>query len=181
MIAFVATDLLWILAACFALIWLLVEGRHGKVTLACATVIGLVLVLVLILIAGAVHNDPRPFVDNPALRPLISHGPDNGFPSDHSAAAALIATLVILRHRWFGAALAVGALAVAWARVAAHVHHVQDVVAGLAIGAAAGWAGALLAGVLITRVAARTDTRIGNAVHTLTAPTKQSGGSAVNR
>jgi membrane-associated phospholipid phosphatase len=171
MIALVATYLLWVLAACFGLVWLLAEGRSGKVTLAAATVIGLVLVLVLIVIAGALHNDPRPFVDNPALRPLISHAPDNGFPSDHSAAAALIATLVILRHRWYGAVFGIGALAVAWARVAAHVHHVQDVVAGLVIGGVAGWAGLFLAGVLINKVTARTDTRIGGAVHALMGPT----------
>lgn len=161
MIAFVATYLLWVLAACFALIWLLAEDHRGKVNLAAAAVTGLALVLVLITIAGALHTDPRPFVQNPALHPLIPHAPDNGFPSDHAAAAALIATLVILRHRWYGAALTIGALAVAWSRTSAHVHHVQDVAAGLAIGAAAGWAAALLAGVLITRAAARTNTRIG--------------------
>jgi membrane-associated phospholipid phosphatase len=33
---------------------------------------------------------------------------------------------------------------VAWARVAAHVHHAEDVVAGLAIGAAAGLIAVLL-------------------------------------
>jgi membrane-associated phospholipid phosphatase len=37
-----------------------------------------------------------------------------------------------------GALATVGAVLIAAARVAAHVHHVQDVVAGLTIGAAAG-------------------------------------------
>lgn len=169
MIAFVATYVLYLMVAGFGLIWLLAENRRGKVDLGLAAVIGLALVLVLIVIAGAVHSDPRPFVQNPALHPLIRHAADNGFPSDHSAAAGLIATLVILRHRWWGAVLAIVALAVAWSRVAAHVHHVQDVVAGLAFGAVAAWVGTLLAAVLISRLAGRTDTRIGRALHSLSA------------
>lgn len=165
MIAFIATYLLWVLVGCFALVWLLAEGRRGKVSVGLAAVIGLVVVLVLITVAGALHSDPRPFVDNPALHPLIQHAPDNGFPSDHASAAALIATLVFLRHRWYGALLAIGALAVAWSRVAAHVHHVQDVVAGLVFGGAAAWIGMLIAAALITRLAAHTDTRIGRAIN----------------
>lgn len=165
MIAWTATYVLYLMAAGFALIWLLAEDRRGKVQLGVAALIGLVLVLVLIVIAGAVHSDPRPFVQNPALHPLIPHAADNGFPSDHACAAALIATLVLLRHRWWwGAVLAVGALTVAWSRVAAHVHHVQDVVAGLIIGPVGAWLGTLLAAALISWLAARPETRIGGAL-----------------
>ncbi|MGH3191020.1 MAG: hypothetical protein ACRDOL_28000, partial [Streptosporangiaceae bacterium] len=50
------------------------------------------------------------------------------------AAAGLIAALVLWRSRAWGALFGVAALLVAAARVLSHVHHVQDVVAGLAFG-----------------------------------------------
>jgi undecaprenyl-diphosphatase len=69
---------------------------------------------------------------------LFPHPADNGFPSDHSAAAGLLVALVIRYQRLIGALLGVCAVLVAVARVAAHVHHAQDVVAGLGIGVVAG-------------------------------------------
>jgi undecaprenyl-diphosphatase len=94
-------------------------------------------------------------VHDPASKPLFPHPADNGFPSDHSAAAGLLTALVVRYRRILGAAVAVGAALVAWARVAAHVHHGQDVIAGLAIGVVAGllaiWLAGLLADVLRRR------------------------------
>jgi undecaprenyl-diphosphatase len=154
-VGFVAEYLLYAMAVAFAAIWLFAEDRPGKVRLLVSAVIGLVLVLVLIKLAAAVHDDPRPFVQNPALHPLFPHAADNGFPSDHSAAAALIAMLVWLRHRWYGSLLAVCAVLIGAARVAAHVHHVQDIVAGLLIGALAAWLAGVVAAWLIGRFAGR--------------------------
>lgn len=156
-----ASYLLWVLVAGFAAIWWLAEDRRGKVTLALAAVLGVAVVGVLILVAGALHTDPRPFVANPSIHPLIAHAPDNGFPSDHSAAAGLIATLIALRHRWYGAAMAIGAVAIAAARVAAHVHHVQDVAAGLALGAVAALVAYAAARAITAWLAHRPDTAIG--------------------
>jgi undecaprenyl-diphosphatase len=83
---------------------------------------------------------------------LFPHPADNGFPSDHSAAAGLLAALVLRYKRWLGAVVAVGAVAIAWARVAAHVHHAEDVVAGLGVGLAAGAVAAWLVHLLVRRV-----------------------------
>lgn len=48
-----------------------------------------------------------------------------------------------------GAGVAVGAAVVAWGRVAAHVHHAQDVLAGLALGATAAGLGIWVVGRLL--------------------------------
>jgi membrane-associated phospholipid phosphatase len=136
-IEFAAQYLLFIMVAGFAVFWLLHERRFAKVRLGAAAVGGLLLTLAFIYLAGKLHSDPRPFVQNPALHPLIPHARDNGFPSDHSAAAGLIAALVAWRSRAYGLLFAIGAVAVAAARVAAHLHHVQDVAAGLALGVVA--------------------------------------------
>lgn len=144
------------MCAGFALAWLVYERGWGRWRLAAAAVLGLGLTLVGIVIAGHLHTDPRPFVQDPSLTPLFSHAPDNGFPSNHSAAAGLIAALVLLRRRWLiGLGLAGCAVAVGAARVAAHVHHVQDIVAGLLIGAAAAAIALVLVALLSSRLAAR--------------------------
>lgn len=134
-IVFVAQYLLYIMMAGFVIYWLLGEGwPEGKVRLGATAVAGLVLTLVFIYVGGMLHSDPRPFVQDPSLKPLFSHPADNGFPSDHSAAAGLIAALMLWRSRAWGALFCVAALLVAAARVLSHVHHVQDVAAGLAFG-----------------------------------------------
>jgi membrane-associated phospholipid phosphatase len=133
-IAFLANYLLYLIAVAAGTIWVLREDRAGKLELAATGVLGLALTFVLITVAAHLHTDPRPFVSNPALHPLISHSADNGFPSDHCAVAALVAACVWLRHRVAGAVLAGATVVLGAARVAAHVHHVQDVVAGVVIG-----------------------------------------------
>lgn len=147
LVVLAAQDLLYVLAAVAVVVWLLLS-RAGKLQLAVEAVAGLVVVGIGIWLAGHLHTDPRPFVSD-GTPALFAHPADNGFPSDHSAAAALLATVVARHRRVVGALLAVGAGVVAWARVAAHVHHAQDVVAGLGIGVVAGLAGIWLAGLLL--------------------------------
>jgi membrane-associated phospholipid phosphatase len=156
LIAWTAQNLLWLMVAGFAAIWLFIETRPRKLQVAVEAAIGLVLALALLYVAKSVHHDPRPFVQNPHIRPLFAHGRDDGFPSDHSLAAGLIATLVLLRHRLLGLPFVAAALAIAWARVAAHVHHLQDVAAGLLLGALAAVLASLLVTPLLNRVTART-------------------------
>lgn len=156
-IEFAAQYLLFILVAGFAVFWLFGTDRAGKLRLGGAAVIGLVLAVVFLVVAGKLHSDPRPFVQNPRLHPLFQHGRDNGFPSDHSIAAGLIAGLVLFRSRLWGAVFAVGAFCVAAARVAAHVHHVQDVVAGLILGGVAAVLGYYAAGAVLAILRSRTN------------------------
>lgn len=153
-IVWTAQYLLFVLAAVFVLVWLFAENWRGRIFLAISAVFGVILMVGFLYIAKDVHHDPRPFVDNPHIKPLFAHGRDDGFPSDHSLAAALIAGLMAWRHRVIGALLAVGAVAIAWARVAAHVHHLQDVLAGLALGAAAALLAGLAAHWLLRRIEA---------------------------
>src|SRR4051812_3283544 len=106
-IAWTADYLLWVMLAAAGAVWLFREDRDGRVRLAASAVIGLLLALGLIMIAAHLHDDPRPFVVNPRLHPLISHSADNGFPSDHSAGGGLIAALIWFRHRLLGALLGI--------------------------------------------------------------------------
>ncbi len=98
------------------------------------SVVSLPIAYLLSLLARYAHFDPRPFVvEN--VTPLIPHVADNGFPSDHMLLAATLAAIVMCIHRKWSALLWLIALVVGFARVAAHVHHVTDILgsAGIAI------------------------------------------------
>jgi membrane-associated phospholipid phosphatase len=148
----IAKYLLYAMAVIFVAIWLFAERRAGRIELAIAAAAGLICCGIFIVVAAHLHDDPRPFVDHPNIHPLFHHADDNGFPSDHSVAAGLIATLILFRHRLLGLLLAVCAVAIAAARVHAQVHHVQDVVAGLLLGVLAALIGLLLARVIAARL-----------------------------
>lgn len=91
-----------------------------------------------ILAAGSAVSEDRPFVHDSDTTLLIDHGADNSFPSDHSAAAAVVAAVAALawRRRW--ALFVTLAAAVGLARVYAGVHYPGDVAAGWMIGALSG-------------------------------------------
>jgi undecaprenyl-diphosphatase len=148
LVVLVAQYLLFGLAAVTGLVWLTLDGG-GRLRLAVAGVLGLAVLGAGIWVAGHLHVDPRPFVQDPSLRPLFPHPADNGFPSDHAAAGGLLTALTVYYRRRIGVLVGIGMALVAAARVAAHVHHVQDVVAGALIGLAAGAIGLLLAGLLV--------------------------------
>jgi undecaprenyl-diphosphatase len=140
-----AQYLLYVLAAVAFVVWLRQDTR-GKLVLAGQAVLALVLVGIGITVAAALHSDPRPFAHDPSSVPLFAHAADNGFPSDHSVAAGMLAALVFAYRRAVGVAVAAGGVVIGVARVAAHVHHAQDVVAGLLLGALAGFAAVWVVG-----------------------------------
>jgi len=132
---------IFVVAAGALVVWLLCS-RQEKVALAVQAVVTMIVVAVLVKVAGALHTDPRPFVVDPHLHPLFAHPADNGFPSDHTALASGVALLVTTYRRWIGLVLVVVSVAIGVSRVAAHVHHPQDIAAGLVIGllaALVGW------------------------------------------
>jgi membrane-associated phospholipid phosphatase len=129
----VAQYALYVVAAAAAVVWLMAP-RSDKVGLAIEAVVAMVLVAVMVKVAGAVHADPRPFVANPAVKPLFPHPADNGFPSDHTALATAISVVVWQYRRGVASAMVVLSILIGVARVAAHVHHTQDIVAALIIG-----------------------------------------------
>lgn len=122
--------------------------RSSKVPLAAVGALTIALAVLALALASLVWTDPRPFVVD-GQTPLIPHAADNGFPSDHTTLGAAIAAALLPWRRWLAGGLLLLAAGVGAARVAAHVHHVPDVVGGLVIGIAC----AVLA-ILIVRAAA---------------------------
>jgi len=141
-VSVVAQGGLYVVALLAFAVWLTVP-RPEKVALAVEMVVGLVVVALLVRVAGAVHTDPRPFVQDPTVHPWFSHPADNGFPSDHTAVGAVTSFVVMRRRRVAGLVLLTITVLIGGARVLAHVHHVEDVMAGGAIGLVAAVVAAL--------------------------------------
>jgi membrane-associated phospholipid phosphatase len=72
-------------------------------------------------------------VVDPSIKSLFARPGDNGFPSDHTALGVTVALLVMIYRKWLGAVLLAAAIVVGAARMAAHVHHGQDIVAEVLI------------------------------------------------
>ncbi len=101
------------------------------------TILAAVLALVLAKLGSHLLSDPRPFVHD-GTAALVSSAKDNGFPSDHTLLASVAACIGWHYSKKYGVVLGLVAIAVAWGRVAGHVHHLKDVI-GSMIFAAAGY------------------------------------------
>ncbi|HEY5990344.1 MAG TPA: phosphatase PAP2 family protein [Streptosporangiaceae bacterium] len=80
----------------------------------------------------------RPGVEIPILRRLLHVPRSTSFPSGHSASAAAFATGVALETPRLAVPIGAVALAVGASRIVVGVHYPSDVLAGFAIGTAAG-------------------------------------------
>jgi undecaprenyl-diphosphatase len=109
--------------------------RASKVPFAAVGALTIALAVLALALASLAWTDPRPFVVD-GQTPLIPHAPDNGFPSDHTTLGAAIAAALLPWRRRLAGGLLLLAAGVGAARVAAHVHHVPDVVGGMLIGIA---------------------------------------------
>jgi undecaprenyl-diphosphatase len=97
---------------------------------------GAVLSLVLAKLSSHLYTDIRPQFKDGSI-PLLAHGNDNGFPSDHTLLASFLALLAITYSKRTGYGLLAVALIIGWARVAAHIHHAVDIAGSLVITAVA--------------------------------------------
>lgn len=123
----------------WGVVWLRVD-REAKKRLLVATIIGGGVAFVLSRIAGHLYYDPRPFVTE-HVKPLIPHGPDNGFPSDHALLTGMLTAITYFYSKKIASLMLVLTLAVGIARILAKVHSPLDIAGGWVfgtIGAAAG-------------------------------------------
>lgn len=134
-IVLVAQYFLYIIIGVAVIIWLKLQSDDKK-RLALILIGSGLLALLLAKIGAWLYFDARPFT-HPGVVALFSHRADNGFPSDHTLLATVIAASVYLFRRRSGMALLGLAALVGAARVLAHVHSPVDIVGAMLIGLAA--------------------------------------------
>lgn len=83
-------------------------------------------------LSSLVYNNPRPFVVDHFV-PLISHGVDNGFPSDHTLLCAAIASVLYPFSKKISLFAWVISFAVGISRVYVGVHHPIDILGSILI------------------------------------------------
>lgn len=136
-IIFCAKYLLFAVVLVMAYTWYKTNKRLEFVL---AVILAALTALIVAKLAGALYYDPRPFVTE-HVKPLIPHGTDNGFPSEHTIAAITLTTVIFFYRKKFAAAALALSLVVGIARVAAHVHSPIDIIGGIIIGIIAGYLG----------------------------------------
>lgn len=141
---------IWIL---LALILLLVKRwRKYGAAVACALILDLVSCnLILKPLVGRI----RPFAVNSAVELLISPPLDASFPSGHTASsfAAVFALKCSGGPQWKPALVL--ASVIAFSRLYLYVHWPTDILGGIVLGAAVGWAGAAIVKQAETRIQKR--------------------------
>lgn len=142
LLLFLAKYLLFIVALVAFAYWLTVS-RPEKIRMMIFGAVAAVVTLALAKLGAMLYYDPRPFVSH-HVTPLYPHGTDNGFPSDHTLAAAFIALTVLSSHKKLGLALLAGAVLIGASRIIGHIHSPIDIIGSLVFAAigyiAAVWA-----------------------------------------
>jgi undecaprenyl-diphosphatase len=131
-IIFAAKYLLFVMALAVAAYWFVVP-RERRLRYALECMLALPLAYGLSRLAGLLFSHPQPFSAYD-YEPLIPHEIDNSFPSDHSAAAGVLAAVSSLYHRGLGVLMWIAALGIGAARMFAGLHYPIDVVVGLMLG-----------------------------------------------
>lgn len=101
-------------------------------------------------IGSQLYHNPRPFVQG-GFTPLLPHGNDNGFPSDHTLLAAMLGWAALIFSRKMGIALLVLAALIGASRMAAGLHHLVDVIGGFVCAGLGVWLANFLVKKYLTR------------------------------
>lgn len=130
-IVFLASKL-HVVIVVIAIITFLFSTKKQRMALALTAVTALPLSYLLGKIASFFYYTERPFSEL-GIAPLVPHIADNGFPSEHTLYAMVIAAVVFSVHKNWGLLLIVLAILVGVGRVIAYVHNPIDIVGSVFI------------------------------------------------
>ena len=114
------------------LIFSMDDSGHQKWRLAKIALLSTIVAIGIDKLLNQIINSPRPFVVDD-VTPLFAHVADNGFPSEHTLLAVVVALLIYLRNKKMGIIFLLVAIAIGIARVLAGVHHMVDVIGSVLI------------------------------------------------
>ncbi len=121
-----------------AAIYFFLQSRNKQKSIIILSAIFLPLAYIVAQVIAAFYFDPRPFVVS-NFTPLITHAPDNGFPSDHMLLTSAIASILFVSNKKIGVIAWIIAIIVGVSRVYAGIHHPTDIVGSAVIVIASMW------------------------------------------
>ncbi len=121
-----AASKLHIVIAGIAVVYFLFAETRKKITMMILGATALPLSYVLGKIVGMLWQTQRPFATM-NIPPMVDHIADNGFPSEHTLYALVIAGVIYVVHKKIGVVLIVLAILVGLGRVLAYVHNPVDI------------------------------------------------------
>lgn len=110
--------------------------KKSRIEFIATTVLAGAVAGLLALWASHLHYEPRPFVEQ-HVQPLVKHGTDNGFPSDHALLTMALTASAWFFNRQIARWMLLATVLVGLGRVAALLHSPQQILAGWLIGALA--------------------------------------------
>src|SRR3989344_106340 len=123
---------LYVVIAVIAVVFLVSKSYTRKRSILPLALLSSGIAFVLDKVLNVIIYNPRPFVvEN--ISPLVPHMADNGFPSEHTLFAMLIAGIIFVLHKKMGILLGTLALIVGIGSVLAKVHHPIDVLGSVLI------------------------------------------------
>ncbi len=132
MLIAVTAQYLIIIAGLIAIVATMFSEKALRSNIVKLAILSFLIAFLIAFIAGIFYYDTRPFVIE-HIEPLIPHKPDNGFPSDHTLAAMVIATTIFVYRRKLGILLGVLGILVGIVRIIAQLHYPIDIVGGIVI------------------------------------------------
>lgn len=135
-ILFMAKDAIIVVGLIAAIYWLTLP-KKDKIRFIIFGIIAGLVGLVLVKVGGAMFYDTRPFVSH-NLIPIYPSAADNGFPSDHTALATVIAVTVYVISKRLGLVFFGVALVIGLARVLGNIHSPIDILGSVIFAILAG-------------------------------------------
>ena len=114
------------------------QSRSTQKSIILLSVIFFPLAYIIAQIIAVFYFDPRPFVVG-NFTPLISHAPDNGFPSDHMLLTSAIASILCVYNKKIGIVAWIIALVVGLSRVYTGIHHLTDIIGSIVVAIMSLW------------------------------------------
>jgi len=125
-------EYLYLLAGLIALLWFWKLPKNQKREAAIFSLVVLPAIYLVSRVAAVLYFNPRPFVVG-HFTPLISHSPDNGFPSDHVLLVSALAAIIYPFSKKISAVIWFLAFLVGLSRVYVGVHHPLDIIGSILI------------------------------------------------
>ena len=128
-ITFIAKDFIVLSILVPLVVWWQLDNTQKK-HFALVLIGGAIASFVLAKIGSHFFFDTRPFIAG-HFKPYFGHGNDNGFPSDHTLLAAVMAFTTWQFNKQAGIGLTIVAILIGLSRVIAGVHHLLDIIGSL--------------------------------------------------